>query len=126
MDNETIYKYEDGVSTEVTLDDVLLDDRASTVLHVDKNYFSVYYLNECYINLANNIFNLNTRCPEHTKSELYFNRDLIRMTLIVIKYYVDKLDFENAALTLYRLTNCSDICAKLEHNNDDRHCGCKG
>ena len=124
-DGETIFKYEDGISSETTVDDILLDEKSSTATCIIKDYFSIYYLNECYVKLANNIFNLNTKCPEYTKSELYFNRDLINMTLHVIKYYVDKRDFETAMSTLYKINECNNICSKLEYN-DSKYCGCKG
>lgn len=124
-DGEKYYKYLDSETTEVDIIEIVTRNPLNTsILSYCANYFSLCQLNECYINYARKILSGNIRCENYQSKELIFNRDLIWMTLNVIKYYVELEKLENALVLLNKLDSCNGVCKHNLKEYDTKRCNC--
>lgn len=105
------------------------DDNVSTsIRYACKDIFVLCHLQECFINHCKDVFsNLYTfQCSKKSSKVDTFNRDLLWMTINVIKYYIENGQYSTAQALLEEFENCgSTICkqstsAKLSSNG----CGC--
>ena len=125
-DSEKFYKFKSGSSEEVSITEIIERNPINTsILEYKVNYFSVCDLNECYIRLAKASLDSYIRCKPKAGSELLFNRDVVWMTLNVIKYYVELGELENAEIMLSKLNTCNGFCKHLNRiEGNEKGCGC--
>lgn len=136
---ERFQKYSNGEVVDVTLEEVLavnavppvnVTDKTSTIIRSDKNTFCTCYINECFYKLCKNLLaELPGKC--HNKFDLLkgdiYNRDLIWMTINVIKYLLELKQFYEAQRVLEEITFCGNICKDVTNKNlKGTGCGCNG
>lgn len=91
--------------------------------------FSIYYLQECYINLCKQIFS-STRLSSCDKKnnlneEFSYKRDLVWMGINVIKYMVDGHQLIEAQRIIEILHGCNGICNNFNQTKSEYYgCGC--
>ena len=129
------YKYAAGVHTEVLLSEIIaanytwsgnVAEQTSTIIRSDKNTFIMYYLNECFAKITKELLLSlpNLSCTDKsTYNQRIFNRDLLWMTINVIKYNIELLQLYEAQRILESVTLCSDICSGSTTNYFNT-CGC--
>jgi hypothetical protein len=127
---KVIKKYTSGVSTEVTIDE-LLEVNASdttTIIRADKNTFCLCRLNQCFYKLCKALFSsLPSKCYnklDENKSMIY-NRDIIWMAINIIKYLIEQSQYYEAQRILEEVTQCGSICNNIiVDKNSGGGCGC--
>lgn len=136
---EGFQKYINNELVDVTLEEVLavnamppvnITDKTSTIIRSDKNTFCTCYINECFYRLCKNLLiELPGKCQNKLdllKSSIY-NRDLIWMTINVIKYLLELKQFYEAQRVLEDITFCGNICKDVMNKNlKGTGCGCNG
>lgn len=127
-DGSNIYKYSSEQLQEVEIDELLEVNTADTTIsRVQKEYVSICYLRKCYINLCYQIFNNRGLAPcfekSNVNSELVYKRDLLRMSLNVIKYLTQFNQLAEAERIIEKITGCNGLCTS--YNIQQTHgCGC--
>lgn len=132
------YKYIDDTHiSEVTLTEilainavapVLITDKTSTIIRTDKNTFSTCFLTDCFNNVCKNLLTtLPTTCKNKVDDlqSLIFTRDLLWMSINVIKYCLDLQQLYEAQRYLEGVTYCNtcpDYLSKT--NSNSTGCGC--
>lgn len=133
-DGDYVYKYRDGVETIVPFEEISEPNFTdTTVFKVTKNYVSICFLQKCYINLCQQIFNQRgfSSCwnKNTIDSELVYKRDLVLMAINVIKY-LTKLDSEctptlsEVERIIELITGCNGLCSSSNTVNKTSGCGC--
>lgn len=124
--NENKYfKYYAGEVAEVTIEEIVNRNPLNTTISsYCKNYFSIFYLLNCYIKVSELLLSSNIKCSNLNLSELTFNRDLVWMTVNIINYYVSLNDLEGANILLNRLDTCNGICLEVNKKYNSNGCGC--
>lgn len=127
-DGSNIYKYSSEQLQAVKIDELLeVNTVDTTISRVQKEYVSICYLRKCYINLCYQIFNNRGLAPCFEKndvnSELVYKRDLLWMSLNVIKYLTQFNQLAEAERIIEKITGCNGLCTS--HNIQQTHgCGC--
>lgn len=128
-DGTYIYKYFDGVTSTVTIDEVVdrnIDD--TTISRIYKNYVSICFLKKCYITLCQQIFNGRgfSKCwnKDSTTAELSYKRDLVWMAINVIKYMVQSNQLAEAERIIEQIGGCNGLCKSEFRKWPERGCGC--
>lgn len=123
-DGNTIYKYINETSVEVTIDEILeVNQDVTTISFTNKDYVSICNLRKCYINLCKQIFNdrMFSSCwNNNVDDELTFKRDLVWMILNVIRYLVQCNQLAEAERLIEIAESCNGLCL----NYTDYACGC--
>lgn len=124
-DGNKIYEYKDLEYIEVEPGLISEINTAKTTISRAKNStFSIWNLQKCYIYLCNKILSDKAlRCKDSIDQNTIFNRDLIWMTLNIIKYYIGFGQIYEAQRILEQINFCNSICKSFEHNNQS-NCGC--
>lgn len=135
-DGSNVYKYDTETKVEVTVPINLLSEydnpKECTLYKVSKDYVSICYLQRCYLNVCQQIFNSRglTTCWKNNNidSELVYKRDLLWMAINVIKY-LTSLHKENCRPTLTEveriievINGCNGLCSKEQLGHSG--CGC--
>lgn len=134
-DGTTFYKYRNGISTAVALQEIIeINPINTTILKTQKDYVSICFLRECYINLCKQIFNSRglSQCQsrQNIDSELIYKRDLVWMAINVIKYLAEKHSETNPTLSEVQriieiITSCNGICPSTSnYKTINNGCGC--
>lgn len=129
-DGHKVFKYLNNNSVEVTLDEVInRNPENTTIAIVKKDYVSVCFLRDCYINLCRQLFNSNilTECGNTNKDncELVFQRDLIWMALNVIQYLTELQQLAEAERIIEQLgRGCNGLCKQNSQQSSKSRCGC--
>lgn len=127
-DGSNIYKYSSEQLQEVEIDELLeVNTVDTTISRVQKEYVSICYLRKCYINLCYQIFNNRGLAPcfekSNVNSELVYKRDLLWMSLNVIKYLTQFNQLAEAERIIEKITGCNGLCTS--YNIQQTHgCGC--
>lgn len=103
-------------------------EKTTTLIKDDKTTFNICHISECYYLLCKNLFDaLTAKCAYNTnnnKLDIY-NRDLIWMSINIIKYLLEKGQYFEAQRILERVTFCGTICKQVLSNNKNiSNCGC--
>ena len=122
------YLYTNGTSTEVqvidilnaqAVDKVLTTDLVTTVIRLDKNTFIMYYLNDCFRAMCKDLLqSLPNTCKQTSdeyKQKIY-NRDVVWMTINVIKYALSVSQYYEAQRYLESITRCGILCSTVSTN----------
>ena len=128
-DGVYIYKYVEGNIKKVELQEILeINPINTTISKVSKDYVSICFLQKCYINLCQQIFNERGFSSCYNKNtidnELIYKRDLIWMIINVIKYLTDLNQLSEVERIIEQTTNgCNGLC-KSSYKQSNSGCGC--
>ena len=134
-DGITIYKYNPKTKEKpvaVPLDEILelnLEAGDYTIYSNETDYVSICFLRKCYINLCKQIFNSRGFSSCWSKntidSELVYKRDLVWMTINVIKYLTECNQLMEVERIVEVLQGCnSSICPSNLNTSKVNGCGC--
>lgn len=128
-DETTIYKYIDDVSYAVPLDEILeINPINTTILKIQQEYISICFLRKCYINLCKQIFNNRgfSQCKNKNNidSELVYKRDLVWMTINVIKYLTENNQLSEVERMIENIKGCNGLCNDTNITSNANGCGC--
>lgn len=120
--SDTFMKYVDEESVSASIEEVLevnaippsdVMEKTTTIIRGDKNTFCLCHLNECFYKLCKNLLNdLPGRCLnklDDVKMQIY-NRDIVWMSINVIKYLIELAQYYEAQRILEDITQCGGIC----------------
>ncbi len=129
MDNEIIYKIIDSTATPITVTAFINSPFSnSDVIYVSTTFISTCLTNACYFKVLSTILDINIGACEMTNklNELVQLRDLIYMTLEVIKYLKDQNNITQVQKLIDALDICGGICATALYPRTFSNCGCNG
>ena len=133
VDGTNIYKYTGSVSEPSSIEEVLRNtEENTTISKMSKEYVSICFLRKCYINLCYEIFNSRgfSRCSSTSKvdSELIYKRDLVWMTINVIKYLTQNATTPDKLFEIQRIIEniqgCNGLCTPTFKNSTYHGCNC--
>lgn len=122
--NDLIKMNNEEITVEQLLEIEPADD--NTIIRADKQTFCICYLNECYYRICKDL--LTKFCGkcinklQKDQQEVY-NRDIVWMTISVIKYLIEFGQYNEAQRILEAITQCGNICGNLK-SKDNNSCGC--
>lgn len=127
-DGQTIYKYIDGQSYAISLDEILEINPINTTISItSKDYVSICFLIKCYINLCQQILEsrglIQCSNKNNIDSELIYKRDLVWMAINVIKYMVECNQLYEAERIIEQMHSCNGVCGDNK-NVKSNGCGC--
>lgn len=130
-DNDTIYKYINGQTYAVPLDEILeINTINTTISKTSNDYISICYLRKCYIDLCQQIFNDRafSSCWSKNKvdSETTYKRDLTWMAINVIKYLTECNQLYEVERIIEIIQGCNGLCNSTNKSNVQTGCGCTG
>ena len=129
-DGAKIYKYINNEIIEVSVGELINRNiEGTTISIVKKDYVSVCFLRKCYVNLCQQLFNLNiiSECSNNKKDncDLIFQRDLIWMALNVIQYMTELNQLAEAERIIEQLgRGCNGLCKQTFEQLSKSGCGC--
>lgn len=132
-DYEEIYVYDNGLVFKMTdsgfkiinIEDIpFINPCLESTLTSDIQYtFSTAQLQECYYKFCKNYFNtICNTCDEDTT--LIKNRDLLWMSINIIRYLLDLGRLFEAQKIVEKLNKCSGICHNTKRKITNVGCGC--
>lgn len=127
-DGETVYKYVNESIEEVTIQEVVeINPVNTTISKISEDLVSICFLRKCYINLCNQIFNSKgfSLCFSNNKinSELIYRRDIVWMTINVIKYLTEEEQLAEVERLIELISGCNGLC-QTNNNVQSNGCGC--
>lgn len=113
----------DWVTKEVTDKEILeVNSEGTTLSKAYKDFFSICYVYQCYINHCKDIFEATfNKC--FNSSINTFNRDFVWMAINIMTYYVERGLLEKAQSIIEELFDCSGLCTNII-NKESYDCGC--
>lgn len=128
-DGIDIYKYINGKTSQVTIDDILeINTVNTTISRISRDFVSICFLRKCYINLCQQIFNDRgiSKCWNKNKvnSELIYKRDLVWMAINVVKYLTQCEQLAEADRVIKTIQGCNGLCVSTNLTNSTNGCGC--
>ena len=128
-DGTDIYKYINGETSQVTIDDILeINTVNTTISRISRDFVSICFLRKCYINLCQQIFNDRgiSKCWNKNKvnSELIYKRDLVWMAINVVKYLTQCEQLAEAERVIETIQGCNGLCVSTNLTNSTNGCGC--
>ena len=128
-DGIDIYKYINGETSQVTIDDILeINTVNTTISRISRDFVSICFLRKCYINLCQQIFEDRgfSRCWNKNKvnSELIYKRDLVWMAINVVKYLTQCEQLAEADRVIKTIQGCNGLCVSTNLTNSTNGCGC--
>ena len=128
-DGEKVYQFlEDLTSEEIDIETLLeVNPCDTTIIKETKGTFSICHLEECFANICKALLSklCNERCDVTSKyAQDIFNRDLVWMTINVIKYCIEIGQYYEAQRFLENLIGCGNICADYISGNGKKGSGC--
>lgn len=102
-----------------------INTNGTTISLASKKIFNVVYLYECYINKCKqSLKDSYNKCPENLNEDLIYIRDLIWITLCVIRYLTELEKYEEAQNIIEVISKCNYIC-NLQIKSNKQNCNCK-
>ncbi len=129
-DGTDIYKIISSVATKIALADFVLEDLTlANVLFTDNLFISLCKTNNCYFTIMSTLLDLDlSSCqPDVVIAKLTSDRDLVYMTLEVIKYLQDQNNLTQIQKVIEALDSCSLLCGgsvKSTTRSASGGCGC--
>lgn len=127
-DGENIYKYVDGSTSTVDAEEIIeVNTEDTTLSRVTKDYVSICYLQQCYINYCKQIFEdsaFTTCWNKNDDSENSYKRDLVWMAINVIKYLVKCGQLFEAQRIIEVMDGCNGLCPADDETSTTSGCGC--
>lgn len=130
VDNGYIYKYIDGEIKPSSIEEVLeVNPINTTISKISKDYVSICFLQKCYINLCQQIFNSRgfSQCwsKNGVDSELVYKRDLVWMAINVIKYLTEFNQLAEVERIIEQISGCNGLCnSGSTYTSTTSGCGC--
>lgn len=128
-DGQRVYKYYDNTLTECNIKEiVLINSENTTISRCFKDFFCIWFLQNCYVNLSKKVLsNTTSKCKNSNLSDAIFDRDFVWMTLNVIKYYIEFNQLSEAQNILEEVNSCNGFCnSPNKITNTKSGCGCHG
>lgn len=127
VENDYIYKYINGKVEESNVEEILEINPINTTISItNKDYVSICFLQHCYIDLCQQIFNNRgfSQCwsKNSVDSELVYKRDLAWMAINVIKYLTECEQLNEVERIIENLQGCNGLCNS--NNVTSKGCGC--
>lgn len=126
-DGNTIYHYLNNQYLEIDAQVISEINTYKTTISRAENFtFSIWNLQKCYIHLCNEILSDKAlKCAKSANPNAIFNRDLVWMTLNIIKYYIGFKQIYEAQRVLEQINYCHGICKNTKTKlNNQSDCGC--
>lgn len=128
-DGNGVFKYINGQVESVELQEVIeRNTEGTTISKIDKNYISICFLKKCYISLCQQIFNSRgfSKCWDKNSisSDLLYRRDLVWMTINVIKYITQFNQLAEAERIIEEIGGCNGLCKSEFKQLSSHGCGC--
>ena len=128
-DGQKVYQFlEDYTSEEIDIETLLeINPCDTTIIKETKGTFSMCHLEECFANICKDLLSklCTERCNGTSKyAQDIFNRDLVWMTINVIKYCIEIGQYYEAQRFLENLIGCGNICAQYISGNGKKGSGC--
>ena len=128
-DGIDIYKYINGETSQVTIDDILeINTVNTTISRISRDFVSICFLRKCYINLCQQIFEDRgfSHCWNKNKvdSELIYKRDLVWMAINVIKYLTECEQLAEVERIIETIQGCNGLCVSSNLTSKTNGCGC--
>ena len=128
-DGIDIYKYINGETSQVTIDDILeINTVNTTISRISRDFVSICFLKKCYINLCQQIFNDRgiSKCWNKNKvnSELIYKRDLVWMAINVVKYLTQCEQLAEVERLVEIINGCNGLCSQSNSSQNSNECGC--
>lgn len=130
VDNGYIYKYVNGEIDGASIEEVLeVNPINTTISKTSKDYVSICFLQKCYVNLCQQIFNDRgfSQCwnKNSVDSELVYKRDLTWMTINVIKYLTEFNQLAEVERIIEQINGCNSLCkSNSTYQPTSSGCGC--
>lgn len=125
-----IYKYVNGEIDGASIEEILeVNPINTTISKTSKDYISICFLQKCYINLCQQIFNERgfSQCwsKNSVDSELVYKRDLVQMAINVIKYLTEFNQLVEVERIIEQITSCNGVCkSNSTYQSKSSGCGC--
>lgn len=131
FDNDKFYKYIQGNSIEVKVEEIIeVNSEETTLIRATLHAFELCHLEQCLFKLGLYILDkvpCNDPCVlekmKGYKADI-FNRDIVWMALNVIKYCIEQQNFFKAQSILEQIETCWGICRDLGVKTDSTYSGC--
>lgn len=124
IDNDNILKIQDNTWVESSYEELLRNPCNTTISISSKDTFSICQLWDCYVENCKDILsNSLSKCSTES-DDSKFNRDIIWMTINVIKYYLDRGEYEEAERVLEEIIGCNGFCSNSNSNSKSKKGGC--
>lgn len=130
VDNGYIYKYVNGEIGGASIEEVLeINPIDTTISKTSKDYVSICFLQKCYVNLCQQIFNDRgfSQCwnKNSVDSELVYKRDLVWMAINVIKYLTEFNQLAEVERIIEQINGCNGLCkSNSTYQPASSGCGC--
>lgn len=130
VDNGYIYKYVNGEIDGASIEEVLeVNPINTTISKTSKGYVSICFLQKCYVNLCQQIFNDRgfSQCwnKNSVDSELVYKRDLVWMAINVIKYLTEFNQLAEVERIIEQINGCNGLCkSNSTYQPASSGCGC--
>lgn len=130
VDNGYIYKYVNGEIDGASIEEVLeVNPINTTISRTSKDYVSICFLQKCYVNLCQQIFNDRgfSQCwnKNSVDSELVYKRDLVWMAINVIKYLTEFNQLAEVERIIEQIMSCNGLCTNGQtYKSSNTGCGC--
>ena len=124
---DKIYKLIDSNWKEVTFKELVnINPCNTTIFKSVKDFFSICFLWKCYVDICKNLLKGDLiKCKQTEDLEqLAFNRDVVWMTINVIKYYIKKDQLYEAQRILEEINGCNGFCNEAKRIIKKGGCGC--
>lgn len=130
VEDGSIFKYVRGTIESSSIEEILeINPINTTILKTSQDYISICFLQKCYINLCQQIFNDRglSQCWNKSKvdSELVYKRDLVWMAINVVKYLTEFNQLAEVERIIELINGCNGLCkSNSTHQPKDSGCGC--
>lgn len=133
-DGQQLYKIVDNGNNKLEYSGVPLEEVVevntvdTTISRIESDYVSICFLQQCYISLCQQIFNTRgfAKCwdKNNVDSELIYRRDLVWMTINVVKYLVEFKQLAETERILNSIGGCNGLCKSEFKQLAHSGCGC--
>lgn len=138
VEDDKVYKfleYKAGTLPVYTVEDVTMQElleintAQTTIIKETKNTFSMCQLKDCYNSLVKKLLDalcgLQKCSAPSAYSQDIFNRDLIWMTINIIRYSIEQGQYYEAQRYLEKIQTCGGVCSQpVSNSKSSSGCGC--
>lgn len=127
-DGSDIFKLVEGEFTNVPIEELIeVNPENTTISRYTEELVSTCFLEQCYINICKQIFELRgfNKCFKNSvDSQIIYNRDLVWMTINVINYLAEFKEFQEAERLIELFRECNNVCKSEYTIATGNGCGC--
>lgn len=129
IDDNKIYKIINSEPTVITTSSFISEDLTNSIcLSSSNSFISTCYINTCYFKILSTILDINIGVCSMTNkyNALVSMRDLLYMTLEIIKYLTDINNITQIQKLIEAIDVCGGLCASTSSTSNNTNCGCNG